>query len=47
MQHHCGTLILPLTLTNKTLSGLYLGNCKVWQVNTLLGHWLGVRFAML
>ena len=31
-----------VTLTYKILSGLYLGNCKVWEVDTWLGHWLGV-----
>ena len=31
-----------VTLTYKILSGLYLRNRKVLQVDTLLGHWLGV-----
>ena len=25
----------------KSLSGLYLGNCKVYAVDTWKGHWLG------
>ena len=30
-----------VTLTYKILSGLYLGNRKVWEVGTWKGHWLG------
>ena len=29
------------TLTYKILSGLYLGNCKVQEVDIWQGHWLG------
>ena len=28
-----------LTLTYKILYGLYLGNCKVKEVDTSCGHW--------
>ena len=31
-----------VTLTYKILSGLYLGNCKVWEIDTWLGHWFRV-----
>ena len=31
-----------MTLTYKILSRLYLGNCKVQEVDTWKGHWLGV-----
>ena len=30
-----------VTLTYKILSGVYLGNCKVYDVDTWYGHWLG------
>ena len=30
-----------VTLTYKILSGLYFGNCKVKEVDTWSGHWLG------
>ena len=30
-----------VTLTYKILSGLYLKNCKVLEVDTWYGHWLG------
>ena len=30
-----------VTLTYKILSRLYLENCKVWEVDTWLGYWLG------
>ena len=30
-----------VTLTYKILSSLYLRNRKVWEVDTLDGHWLG------
>ena len=29
-----------VTLTYKILSGLYLGYCNVWEVDTWKGHWL-------
>ena len=29
-----------VTLTYKILSGLYLGNRKVWEVDTWWGYWL-------
>ena len=31
-----------VTLTYKILSGLYLGNCRLQEVDTWQGHWLGV-----
>ena len=30
-----------VTFTFNILSGPYLRNCKVWEVDTWLGHWLG------
>ena len=35
--------LVVVTFTFKILSGLFLGNCKVWEVDTWLGHWLGCR----
>ena len=31
-----------VTLTYKILSGLCLGNCKVYEVDAWYGYWLGV-----
>ena len=31
-----------VTLTYKILSRVYLGNCKVQEVDIWYGHWLGV-----
>ena len=33
--------LVVVTLTYKMLSGLYLGNCKVWEVDIWYGYWLG------
>ena len=41
VQAVCQTIVV-VTLTFKILSGLYLRNCKVQEVEIWEGHWLGV-----
>ena len=34
-------VLAVVTLKLKILSGLYLGNCKVYEVDSWMGHWFG------